>query len=406
MNKKNLSIAVILLCLLTCFKSEAQNSFLDKTDIGFRFGWNYADMKYSNEMFNIYKHQPNWKTGYGFFITSHVTPHFAIRPEVDIMGRGTSLRYEDIRYNLNVKYVDVRLPLIISIAPRALVNPYLFIAPEFCMAWKGTITYKSDFFGKDSTPISKGNIRPFDVAVLGGLGIEIPIRIGNFRFSIAGEAGYNFGFLDTFSEDELEGDADVINWYEPDTYTPESSRFNRGIEAALTFSLPLGNFHRSSKSKEPRYEEPIVEPTHQTEILEYEIKDCYTFEELYSLVKQGVDVSNKRICVFDMKFQFGSAKLMRSSEEYLDNVVGMMKAYPGMKIQINGHTDNVGTAEFNQTLSEQRAQAVANYLTKHGIDASRMSCSGFGLRYPIDTNDTEEGRARNRRVEIEVTRTK
>jgi OOP family OmpA-OmpF porin len=335
-------------------------------------------------------------------MTSHVSSYFAIRPEIDFIGRGTSLKFEDISYKMDARYVDLRLPLIVSFAPHSAVNPYLFVAPEICIARKGEITYKSNQTGKITTDLAEGNIRPYDVGVIGGLGLEIPIRIDNFRFSIAAEAGYNLGLLDTFSDDELDGDAIVLN-PSPYTYTPESSRNNRGIEGAVTISFPLSNFRLIPKpAPKPVVVETAPEP--EPKEIEYEIKDCYSFEEMYSFVKQGFDVSDKRICVFDMKFQFGSAKLLRSSEQYLDNVVGMMKAYPRMKITINGHTDNIGSEETNQALSEKRAQSVYNYLVKHGIDGERMSCHGYGLRYPIDTNDTDAGRARNRRVEIEVTR--
>ena len=403
MKRKIVSIAFALLCILPAMNLEAQH-FIDNTEIGFRYCWNHADMNFSHKMFSIYNHKDFWQNGFGFFFTNRVSSHFAIRPEIDFIGRGTSLKYEDISYKLDAKYVDLRLPLIVSLAPHSAVNPYLFVAPELCIVREGEITYKSNQTGKISTDLAEGNIRPYDIGVMGGLGIEIPIRIGDFRFSIAGEAGYNLGLLDTFSDDELDGDAIVLN-PSPYTYTPESSRNNRGIEAAVTFSLPLSNFHLIPKPEpKPVVEETLPEPEPEHEVLEYEIKDCYSFEEMYSFVKLGVDVSDKRICVFDMKFQFGSAKLMRSSEQYLDNVVSMMKAFPGMRITINGHTDNIGSEETNQTLSEKRAQSVFDYLVKHGIDAERMLCHGYGLRYPIDTNDTDAGRARNRRVEIEVTR--
>lgn len=403
MKKNKLSIAFFLLCLLPVMKAEAQR-FIDKTEIGFRYCWNYADMNYSHKMYNIYNHKDFWQNGFGIFMTSHISSHFAIRPEIDFIGRGTYLKYEDISYKLDAKYVDLRLPLIVSLAPHSAVNPYLFVVPELCIVREGEITYKSNPTGKISTDLAEGNIRPYDLGVMGGLGLEIPIRIDNFRFSIAAEAGYSLGLLDTFSDDELDGDAIVLN-PSPYTYTPESSRNNRGIEAAVTISLPLSNFRLIPKpAPKPVVVERIVEPEPEPEVIEYEIKDCYSFEEMYSFVKQGFDVSDKRICVFDMKFQFGSAKLLRSSEQYLDNVVGMMKAYPRMRITINGHTDNVGSEETNQTLSEKRAQSVFDYLVKHGIEPNRMTCHGYGLRYPIDTNATDAGRARNRRVEIEVTR--
>ena len=405
MKRKLPSLTLALLFLVPAMNAVAQR-FIDNNEIGFRYCWNYADMNYSHKMFNIYTHKAFWQTGFGFFMTSRVSSHFAIRPEIDFIGRGTSLKFEDISYKMDAKYVDLRLPLIVSLAPHSAVNPYLFVAPELCIVREGEITFKSDQTGKLTTDLAEGNITPFDVGVYGGLGLEIPIRIENFRFLIAAEAGYNLGLLNTFSEDELDGDAIVLN---PSAYTivPEGSRNNRGIEAAVTITLPLSNFRLIPKPKpRPVVVERIIEPEPEpeVEVIEYEIKDCYSFEEMYTFVKSGFDISDKRICVFDMKFQFGSAKLLRSSEKYLDNVVGMMKAYPRMRITINGHTDNIGTEETNQTLSEKRAQSVFDYLVKHGIDPNRMSCYGYGLRYPIDTNATEAGRARNRRVEIEVTR--
>ena len=407
MKKARISLLLLPLFLVPAVNATAQR-FIDKTEIGFRYAWNHADLRYSHKMFNMYTHKDFWQNGFGFFMTSRVSSHFAIRPEIDFIGRGTMLKFEDISYKLDAKYVDLRLPLIVSFAPNSAVNPYLFVAPELCIVREGEITFKSEQTGKLTTDLAEGNISPYDFGVMAGLGLEVPIRIGSFRFLIAAEAGYSLGLLDTFSEDELNGDAFVLN-PSPYTYTPESSRNNRGIEAAVTVSLPLSNFRLIPKPK-PRPEpkpvvvETIKDPEPEEEEFEYEIKDCYSFEEMYGFVKNGFDVSDKRICVFDMKFQFGSAKLLRSSEKYLDNVVGMMKAYPRMRITINGHTDNIGTEETNQTLSEKRAQSVFDYLVKHGIDASRMSCHGYGLRYPIDTNATEAGRARNRRVEIEVTR--
>ena len=394
------TIALVLLCFVSVLTAEAQYTFLSRAEIGFRYGRNYADMKYSYKRYGIYSHQHNWQDVYGFYLTDNISDVFAIRPEVDFIGRGTMMDYEDIHYSLDARYVDVRLPLIISLAPYSLVNPYLFAGPEFCLVRKGVIAFDSRRMGKISTQLTKGNIRPYDFAVIGGMGFKIPIRIGKFRFSIAAEAGYNFGIMNTFSEDELAGDIHVMNPL-PYTFASKGTRNNRGIEGVAMINIPLGNFKRI-----PKHEDVVAQASTKKNALEYEIKDCYSFEEMYNLVKTGKDVKNMRICVFDMNFQFASSELMPSAEQYLDNVIGMMKAYPGMQITINGHTDNIGSAESNQTLSEQRAQAVFDYLVSHGIDARRMTCNGYGLRYPIDTNDTDEGRARNRRVEIEVVKIK
>jgi OmpA-OmpF porin, OOP family len=85
----------------------------------------------------------------------------------------------------------------------------------------------------------------------------------------------------------------------------------------------------------------------------------------------------------------------------LDQAVDVLQRNPNMRVEVVGHTDAVGTDEYNQGLSERRARIVFDYLTSHGIDASRLSGpTGYGEARPIDTNDTKEGRARNRRTEL------
>jgi len=87
----------------------------------------------------------------------------------------------------------------------------------------------------------------------------------------------------------------------------------------------------------------------------------------------------------------------------LDQAVDALKRYPEIKVELDGHTDSIGTDAYNQKLSERRAQIVYDYLTAHGIDASRITAvKGFGETMPIDTNATKEGRARNRRTELKV----
>jgi len=77
-------------------------------------------------------------------------------------------------------------------------------------------------------------------------------------------------------------------------------------------------------------------------------------------------------------------------------------AHPGLNLQIEGHTDSVGGDDFNQRLSEQRAGAVRDFLGDQGVSLSSITAQGFGKTVPIATNDTPEGRQRNRRVEIVI----
>jgi hypothetical protein len=86
--------------------------------------------------------------------------------------------------------------------------------------------------------------------------------------------------------------------------------------------------------------------------------------------------------------------------ELLDDVAAILKKNPGLKVEIQGHTDSQGSAKYNQGLSEKRARAVMEDLAGKGIDRSRLSYKGYGLTRPAATNDTPEGRALNRRVEL------
>jgi len=87
----------------------------------------------------------------------------------------------------------------------------------------------------------------------------------------------------------------------------------------------------------------------------------------------------------------------------LDQAVDTLKRYPNVHVEVDGHTDSKGTDAYNQKLSERRAKGVYDYLTAHGVEASRLDGpKGFGESQPIDTNDTAAGRQRNRRVELKV----
>ena len=103
-----------------------------------------------------------------------------------------------------------------------------------------------------------------------------------------------------------------------------------------------------------------------------------------------------------VEFDFGKATLRSNSFSVLNKVADVMKRYPGYKLRITGHTDSVGDTQRNLTLSERRARSCYEYLSTRGIPIARMSYSGMGKAQPIDSNNTEEGRSRNRRVEFDV----
>jgi outer membrane protein OmpA-like peptidoglycan-associated protein len=106
--------------------------------------------------------------------------------------------------------------------------------------------------------------------------------------------------------------------------------------------------------------------------------------------------------VSDVLFDTGSANLKPGAREKLARVAGVLLAHPGLTLEVDGHTDNVGTEDYNQDLSERRAQSVRSYLTQQGIPRDAITAMGFGETSPVVSNDTAAGRQRNRRVELVV----
>jgi outer membrane protein OmpA-like peptidoglycan-associated protein len=104
----------------------------------------------------------------------------------------------------------------------------------------------------------------------------------------------------------------------------------------------------------------------------------------------------------DVLFASGKYTLKPEAREKLAKVSGILLAHPGLKIEVEGHTDAVGSDEFNQTLSEERAQAVRDYLVEQGVPADAISAKGLGKTNPIASNSNSLGRSQNRRVELVV----
>jgi outer membrane protein OmpA-like peptidoglycan-associated protein len=104
----------------------------------------------------------------------------------------------------------------------------------------------------------------------------------------------------------------------------------------------------------------------------------------------------------DVLFDTGSYTLRAAAREKLAKISGIVLAHPGLNLQIEGHTDSVGGDDYNQELSEHRAEAVREYLIEQGVAGSAVVARGFGKTQPVASNDTPEGRQKNRRVELVV----
>ncbi|HSZ72869.1 MAG TPA: OmpA family protein, partial [Cytophagaceae bacterium] len=116
-----------------------------------------------------------------------------------------------------------------------------------------------------------------------------------------------------------------------------------------------------------------------------------------SKIKTGTSLE-----IEDIHFDFNSYRLSQNSYKELDKLVEWMKTNEKVMVQIEAHTDDIGSTEFNQNLSDKRAKEIVLYLTKKGIQSSRMKSKGWGKSKPRAEGETEEARALNRRVELHI----
>jgi OOP family OmpA-OmpF porin len=106
------------------------------------------------------------------------------------------------------------------------------------------------------------------------------------------------------------------------------------------------------------------------------------------------------VAVYGIHFDTGKSAILPESEDALKQILALLNQNASLRLRVEGHTDNQGTAVANQTLSEKRAQAVMGWLIANGVDAGRLTAKGFGQTKPVADNSTDEGRAKNRRVEL------
>lgn len=142
------------------------------------------------------------------------------------------------------------------------------------------------------------------------------------------------------------------------------------------------------------------------EVVKYVDREKIVHDTIYIKEKPDVIYMGNEINDFLKNvtlFEFDSYEITREARAGLRRVVDWMNEYPSLTAKIEGHTDSIGTDEYNQKLSENRAKAIYDYLVKEGIAASRLAYIGYGESRPVATNDTAEGRAQNRRIEMTFT---
>lgn len=174
---------------------------------------------------------------------------------------------------------------------------------------------------------------------------------------------------------------------------------NQNIEEELVFNLDLGVIDTTLREND-KYQFRVMAPGYIYKIDNFDMaqisnSDTLTIELLP--IKEGVVVQLQNV-----QFAYNSAELLDESISALDDIVDFMFSNPEVRILLAAHTDDIGGANYNIKLSQKRAESVKNYLVKQGIAIDRLESEGFGMKEPLVPNDSEENRAKNRRVEFRI----
>ena len=135
----------------------------------------------------------------------------------------------------------------------------------------------------------------------------------------------------------------------------------------------------------------------------FTLKDTYRADKPYlkDVPLQPLKTGN-RIVLKNVFYETDSYALKKESAVELNKVVRLLQTNPSIRIEISGHTDNTGNLDYNRKLSENRARSVADFLISASVKAERIVAKGYGMSRPVASNDTDEGRAQNRRTELQI----
>ena len=154
------------------------------------------------------------------------------------------------------------------------------------------------------------------------------------------------------------------------------------------------------KNNNKKYILNIQSNSAQGNVFIMELKDFEQTIKKYSAEQMKTDIDKTGKAILNINFDTDKATLKANGQKIVDEIYALLNTNPNLKISIEGHTDNVGSVARNKQLSTDRANTVMYALAGKGIDIKRLKAAGFGSEKPIETNDTEENKAQNRRVEL------
>lgn len=269
------------------------------------------------------------------------------------------------------------LDLVYYPVPCAPVSPYLFagIGGHY-----KSLTNKQTPFSDDSKFGSQLNL---------GIGADFKI---SSRWSFITEFGYH-----QTNNSELDG-----------AIITDVTKEVNGRDSYIVLSLGFNYFFHKGETSE------ICEPCPG---LRVDMKDMTDYNKIEEMIKKHIPkevikevvvdkyilaISEDRLVLVGVNFAFDKSDLLPESYYVLDKSVALLNDNPGINVEIEGYTDGIGTPEYNYQLSLERANTVKNYLVSKGIAENRLSTIGFGEGNPAATNETEEGRAMNRRIVFRI----
>ncbi|WP_297909412.1 OmpA family protein [uncultured Parabacteroides sp.] len=413
---------MLMSCSLLPHGMMAQQETANKWYWGIAGGFHSSHMTFSEIDKEYFPTNNNLNSGvFSLFVQGEFGKQnqFGIRPQISILNRGGKLSeiyndsyggvIDDISYILKAKSFDLRVPLIYNFGKAAsTIRPYVFVAPVLGIVTGGDIKLQQDY--KDHSyegyklGVSDANMSSTYFAGQIGAGLKFAIPVAGNHCYLGLEANYELGFTDTYGKKEKNGEAnDVANLFTRN-YQINGTRKLSGFELQAVLSIPFDIF--KAKKKTSRYVPPVVVKefveTKPAEIPVAEEKPCYTLEEIITLMARNESVEGKTICAVDaIHFDFSKSTIKSESYEYLDKLATTLIRM-NKRIEVKGHTDSVGSDDFNMNLSKERAEAVVEYLVQKGISRDKLTYSYYGKSKPLTTNSTDEGRAMNRRVEFTI----
>ncbi len=229
------------------------------------------------------------------------------------------------------------------------------------------------------SPTSPGQREDTNLTAQLGVGLQADYD----RYAVRGEVGTRYAFDDT------------------SVVSPNSNSFG-DLLASVTVLVKLGDLATVVTPEAPQAEKTCADLDDDGDGVNNCDDKCPNSVAGQAIGPDGCPVP-LTIDLKGVNFDFDKDTLRPDAEAILAEAVSILQKYPQLKVEVAGHTDSVGTEQYNQGLSERRAATVYNYLTNAGIEAARLvGPNGFGESRPLDTNDTAEGRARNRRTELNV----